>query len=207
MSVMIGVSHNGKIAIASDSLWAAGWNHHGNVIPKVVRRDGFLLTVGPSSGFEQVLWEEITSLAGKEEDWPSRWSRHCLSGEDATPIQRLRKDHKDEIVVAWNGRLFQVRTSGGVFEPSDGIAECGCGGDYARAIAHFHISRNPDMTAAAIACAAVEVACELSVGCAPPIVCEQMDSKADSPHPGDPVGGPPDVEPERIDQTHRPDPR
>ena len=56
MSVMIGVVHNGQLAIAADSMWASGWDKRLRVQPKIERRGDILMTVGPSSGYEYLLW-------------------------------------------------------------------------------------------------------------------------------------------------------
>lgn len=174
MSVMVGVKHKGRIAIAADSRWASGWNHHGNVLPKVVKRGSFLLTVGPTAGFEQALWEEVLALAERESDWPTKWARHCLSGPNESVMRRLAEKHGESILVAWSGRVFELWATGAIFEDSDGLASCGCGGQFARGAAVLYRNLRPSASARSIAVHAAETAIECSAGCSGPIVVREM---------------------------------
>lgn len=173
MSVMIAVEHNGRIAVAADSRWASGWDIRHNATCKVQVISGLLVTVGPDSGWEQVLWDEIASLASREEDWPRKWPGHVLGAAQHSLTRRMTEQEglKDRsIIVVWAGRLFQVHADGGIVESTNGLVTTGCGGDFARAAAV--VLRRRLKSARAIAEQAVLVACELSAGCAPPVVCE-----------------------------------
>ena len=178
MSVMVGVKHRGRIAVASDSRWTSGWDHQSNALPKVVKRGSFLLTVGPTAGFEQALWEEVLALAEREPDWPAKWARHCLSGPNESVMRRLAEKHEEPIIVAWAGRLLALRATGSIFETADGIATCGCGGDFARGAAILYRALRPASSARGIAVRGVEVAIECDAGCAGPVVVREMAAPA-----------------------------
>lgn len=175
MSVMIGIARAGKVVMAADSQWTNGsWNHHEMTRPKIERRGDVLFSVGPASGMEYALWDEVLSVMSEhKEDWWQHWPRHCLGAPNESVIKRLQeRDKTDVCQVGWNGRVFLLSVSGCVSEYADGITVSGCGGDYARAVAHLLLKKQSNILAVAVR--AVEVACELSAGCAPPIVSEVL---------------------------------
>lgn len=172
---MIAVRHNGQIALAADSRWATGWDVFQRVQPKVQRKGDVLFTVGPPSGLEHVIWSEVAALAATHDDWPERWATHVYSAADATATRRMATEMKETaVLVVWCGRIFEVYGGGGIFEPEGGLSAVGCGADYGRAAAT--IFRRQLKSARGVAERAVLIACELSAGCAPPVVCEVVPS-------------------------------
>ena len=175
MSVMIGIARGGKVVMAADSLWTTpSMDGFQMVHPKIERRGEVLFSVGPASGIEYALWDEVLAvMESHHDDWWEHWAAHCLGAATESVISRLREnDENDLCQVGWRGRVFKVCANGCISEYADGITTTGCGGDFARAAATMLLKRCRNIRTVAIK--AAELACELSAGCAPPIIYEVM---------------------------------
>lgn len=172
MSVMIAVRHKGKIALAVDSQWSSGWDISRSVHPKIEQRGDILMTVGPSCGYEWLLWDEIEAHINNSIDWMKKWPAYCMGVDQNSALRRLAVDTNKSapVLVVWQGRIFKLWPDGTIFEDESGIDVCGCGGNFALAAATVLI--RTARSARSVAIGAAEVACELSAGCSPPIVCE-----------------------------------
>lgn len=177
MSVMIAVRHNGRIALAADSLWASGWDAARHVRPKIERRGDTLVTVGPSCGHSHALQREVFRFIDEcDGGWPERWPEYCLSREDTHPLRRMAADDDKSapIIVVWQGRMFKLWCDGGLSDRADPVIAIGCGAGFATGAAHAFLRTHK--SARAVALKAAEVACELSIGCGPPIICESVNA-------------------------------
>lgn len=175
MSVMIGIARDGKICMAADSQWSTdSWDSHTLTQPKIERRGDILFSVGPCAGLEYALWDQIEKLIkDRPSDWWKHWATFCLEAADASVMKRMYdRDKHDVVQVGHNGKVFGVWVNGSISEHADGIYTTGCGGDYARAAAYIYQQQYKDIKTIAIK--SCEVACELSAGCAPPIIWELM---------------------------------
>jgi len=169
---MIAVQHNGRIAVAADSLWVSGMDGSQCVVPKIHRRGDTIVTVGPSCGWSTALRRQVLAIIDKHDDWPEYWPEYCLGQENDHVITRLQDNTDAPVLVVWRGRVFQVWASGALFERADNVTAIGCGGNFAKGAALALLPRYT--TARTVAITAAEIACELSVGCAPPIICETV---------------------------------
>ena len=175
MSVMIAVRHGGRVAVAVDSLWASGWEEMRRAEAKLTRRGDTIVTVGPASGYSDALQRDVLTFIGQHDDWHQQWTEHCLTGPDESIMRRLATAEGIggvPVLVVWRGRIFEVRADGGIFETADPAEAVGCGREFAKGAAlalmpHYNSART-------IAIKAAEVACRLSTGCAPPILCESV---------------------------------
>lgn len=176
MSVMICVSKYGKIAMAADSLWASGYDKLNRAEPKIRRYGDTLVSVGPCDGYSTAMQRAIVDFIGDYGDeWPDAWPEHCLTAPANSVMKQVEAaDSNSFFLVVWNGRMFRVSAGGSIFETSSTAIAVGCGGDYALGAANaiYHSVE----TAEQVAREAVRVACNLSIGCAPPIICEVVDA-------------------------------
>ena len=170
---MVAVTVNGRVAMAADSMWASGWDRKDSRQPKIERRGDVLFSVGPSCGLEYALWDEIEKVIAQGGEWWKKWPSYVLGAGNETVIRRLRDDDKAAcVLVGWHGQIFKVWVDGSVAQSASGIETAGCGGDFAQAAAWILRKRIKDPRAIAIA--AAEVACDLSAGCAPPVISEVL---------------------------------
>ncbi len=171
---MIAVRHKGRIAVCVDSMWASGRDASRRVGRKFAvgeaRGKKCVMTVGPSTGIEAVIWSDILRLVeahGKE--WPEAWTRLCLEKGDGFYSRLSSDDRNAPVIVVWNRSIYEVWGSGTIFECADRVSAIGCGADFAQGAALALLVTCPAMTARQVAEASVRVACKASTGCALPL--------------------------------------
>jgi ATP-dependent protease HslVU (ClpYQ) peptidase subunit len=165
VTAILAIEHAEGVVLATDSAVSDDADKWVEDAPKAFRVGDVWLAL--SGGVrEALLAESVSTPRG-----PRRGERDVvyLTLAVAEPIRRLHDEAKadgaGDGVIVWRGRVYLLDREYGVVRPAGGLAWAGSGGPVARAAA-LALHRLPARRRAQ---RALEIACEVCVGVAPPV--------------------------------------
>ena len=137
MTCIIGLVAEGTIYMGGDSMAAAGWESRVTKLPKVFKRDDFLIGYSTSFRMGQLLQHQLVIPPCGERSVMDYMVtafvenvRGCLKDHGYTKIENSREE-AGEFMVGYGGRLFEVCSDFQVNEYDDSFTAIGCGAPYA----------------------------------------------------------------------------
>lgn len=137
MTCIIGLVDKGKVYMGTDSMSAAGWDVRVTKLPKVFKRDDFLIGYTTSFRMGQLLQHRLVIPVCDEE---SRMDymvcsfvesvRSCLKDNGYTKIEH-NTEEGGQFLVGYGDRLFVIDSDFQVNEYAEGYDAIGCGSSYA----------------------------------------------------------------------------
>ena len=138
MTCALGLAVDGKVYIGADSASVDGWETRQTALPKVFRRDGFLIAYTTSFRMGQLLQHHVAiPLQAEDCDDMSYMVctfiesvRGCLKDCGFSEVDN-NQESGGSFLVGYRGRLYSVAPDFQVNEMAAGVDAIGCGRQYA----------------------------------------------------------------------------
>lgn len=171
-TTILGVKHNGSIAIAGDGQVSMGHTvikHNAKKVRRIYQ-DKIVIGFAGATADAITLYEKFE---GKLEQYRGNLTRAAVELAKEWRTDRILRRLEALLIAADKNTLLTISGSGDVIEPDDGIVGIGSGGPYAAAAAKALI-KHSTLSAKEIARTAVEIAADICVYTNPQIVCEEL---------------------------------
>ena len=137
MTCIIGLVADGSVYMGTDSMAVSGWESRVTKLPKVFKREDFLIGYTTSFRMGQLLQHQLViPPRGKRPVMDYMVTafvesvRGCLKDYGYTKIEN-NQEEAGEFLIGYGGRLFEVACDFQVNEYDDGFTAIGCGAPYA----------------------------------------------------------------------------
>jgi len=178
MTCIVGLEHEGKVYIGADSMAATnGWDQLTVSSPKVFKKDDFLIGYTTSFRMGQILKHHLKVNIHSEEMLDEEYMvtefiesvRTCLKEKGFSEINNNKEDGGN-FLVGYHGKLYEIGSDYQINRWREGIASCGCGADFAKAVVKVLGDRPPMERIRR----ALEIADYFSAGVKPPFQIEVL---------------------------------
>lgn len=171
-TTILGVKHNGGIAIAGDGQVSMGQTvikHNAKKVRRIYQ-DKIVIGFAGATADAITLYEKFE---GKLEQYRGNLTRAAVELAKDWRTDRILRRLEALLIAADKNTLLTISGSGDVIEPDDGIVGIGSGGPYAAAAAKA-LTKYSTLSAKEIAKTAVGIAADICVYTNPQIVCEEL---------------------------------
>lgn len=171
-TTILGVRHNGKIAIGGDGQVSQGHTVIKHTAKKIRRiyKDTVVIGFAGATADAITLFEKFE---GKLEEFHGNLTRAAVELAKDWRTDKILRRLQALIVAADNKTLLTISGSGDVIEPDDGVIGIGSGGPYATAAARALI-RHTALDTKDIVESALKVASEICIYTNDKIICEEL---------------------------------
>jgi len=138
MTCIVGLEHSGKVYIGADSASVGNWNIQKTRLPKVFKRDNFLIGYTSSFRMGQILQYQLIVRERKEFEEDSAYMvcafiesvRTCLKDGGFAKVENTVEEG-GTFLVGYKGKLYQICGDFQVNSSRDGFDAVGSGASYA----------------------------------------------------------------------------
>ena len=171
-TTVIGIRHQGKIALAGDGQVTLG----NTIMKKNAKKVRRIFKDKVVVGFAGATADAITlfgKFEGKLEHYHGNLTRSAVELAKDWRTDRMLRRLEALLIAADTKTLLIISGSGDVIEPDDGIAAIGSGGPYATAAAKALVAHS-SLSAKEIAQSALKIAGDICIYTNQEVVCEEV---------------------------------